>query len=82
MAASILRGKVIEEINRIPEDKLTELYDFIHFFRVGLETGNRKQLAKDVQQILNAIDGIYGLWEDRELNVDEYIRNLRKDRSL
>jgi hypothetical protein len=37
MSESALRIKVVEEIQRVPEDKLGELYDFIHFFRVGLE---------------------------------------------
>jgi hypothetical protein len=32
-----LRDKVIEEIGRIPEDRLAELFDFVHFFRIGLE---------------------------------------------
>ena len=37
-------------------------------------------MKKDVQQIREATDQIYGLWEDREFNVDEHIRNLRQDR--
>ncbi len=39
-------------------------------------------MKKDVQQILKATNRVYGLWEDREFNVDEYIRHLRQDRSL
>ena len=39
-------------------------------------------MKRDVQQILTATNRIYGLWEDREFNVDEYIRHLREDRSL
>ena len=38
-------------------------------------------MKKDVQQILNATNRIYGLWADRQLNVDEYIRQIRQDRS-
>jgi len=37
-------------------------------------------MKNDVQQILKATNRIYGLWEDREFNVDEYIRHLRQDR--
>jgi hypothetical protein len=29
--------KVIAEINLVPEDKLEELYNFIHYFRLGVE---------------------------------------------
>lgn len=39
-------------------------------------------MKKDVQQILKATNRIYGLWEDREFNVDAYIRHLRQDRSV
>ncbi|MBD3323242.1 hypothetical protein GF339_01585 [candidate division KSB3 bacterium] len=39
-------------------------------------------MKRDVQQILKATNRIYGLWEDHELNVDEYIRHLREDRRL
>lgn len=33
-----LRLKAIEEIRHIPEEKLREIYDVIHFFRVGVES--------------------------------------------
>jgi predicted DNA-binding protein len=39
-------------------------------------------MKKDVQQILNATNRIYGLWEDRQFNVDEYIRQNREDRTV
>jgi hypothetical protein len=28
--------KIIQELQNIPEDKLSELYDLIHYFRLGL----------------------------------------------
>jgi hypothetical protein len=80
MPASILHEQMLEEIKRIPEDKLSELYDFIHFFRIGIETTNREQQHPDTEQILTATNGIYGLWRDKEFEVEEYIRELRKDR--
>ncbi|MBO1050345.1 MAG: hypothetical protein HEQ10_22825 [Dolichospermum sp. DEX182a] len=33
-----IRTKVITEINLIPEDKLEELYDFIHYWRLNGES--------------------------------------------
>jgi hypothetical protein len=78
MTVSVLREKVIEEIYQIPEEKLTEVYNFIHFFRIGFQTSRH---IPNTQEILNAVNNIYGLWEDREIDVDEYIRDLRKDRS-
>jgi len=37
MNVSELRAKVVEEIQNIPEDKLTELLNLIHAFRLRLE---------------------------------------------
>jgi len=32
----MLIEKIIQELQDIPEDKLTEIYDLIHYFRLGL----------------------------------------------
>jgi len=40
MTSSLLKSKVIKEIDLIPEDKLADLYNFIHYFRLGLEKSN------------------------------------------
>ncbi len=34
----MLIQKIVQELQDIPEDKLTELYDLIHYFRLGLES--------------------------------------------
>ena len=81
MTTTTLREKMIEEIAKIPESKLSELYDVIHIFRIGLDSIAHIQPSEEVQDILNATDGIYGLWKDREFDVDGYIRDLRKDRN-
>jgi len=31
-----LQTQIIEEIKQIPDDKLVEIYDLIHYFRLGL----------------------------------------------
>ncbi len=56
MDSSRLKDKVFEEIRLIPNDRLAELYDFIHFFRIGLESQNR---SKDEQFMEFA-----GCWND------------------
>ncbi len=33
----MLLQKIVQELQDIPEDKLAELYDLIHYFRLGLE---------------------------------------------
>ena len=32
----MLREQLIEEIKQIPNEKLAEIYDLIHYFRIGL----------------------------------------------
>lgn len=32
----MLQEQIINEINHIPDNKLNELYDLIHYFRLGL----------------------------------------------
>ncbi len=34
----MLIQKIVQELQDIPEDKLAELYDLIHYFRLGLST--------------------------------------------
>ena len=36
MQATELQAQLIEEIKQIPSDKLAEVYDLIHYFRLGL----------------------------------------------
>lgn len=35
--AIILQEQIINEINQVPGDKLVEVYDLIHYFRLGLK---------------------------------------------
>ncbi|GAH47132.1 unnamed protein product [marine sediment metagenome] len=32
--------------------------------------------------IIIKMNSVFGLWKDKKINVDEYIRNLRKNREL
>jgi hypothetical protein len=34
--------KIIQELQDIPEDKLAELYDLIHYFRLGLNQESKQ----------------------------------------
>ncbi len=42
METSNLRTRLLSEINLIPEEKLEELYNFIHDFRVAVEASKGK----------------------------------------
>ena len=38
----MLIQKIVEELQDIPEEKLTELYNIIHYFRLGLNQERRQ----------------------------------------
>ncbi len=40
----------------------------------------RENLNKKTRKILAAVDGASGLWKDRSVDVNGYIRSRRKDR--
>ncbi len=42
MSVSIERERILDEIQRIPEDKLVEVYAILHYFRVGIEASRTK----------------------------------------
>lgn len=43
----MLQEQIINEINHIPSDKLNELYDLIHYFRLGLLYEQQELSAKN-----------------------------------
>jgi len=57
MNVSEIQIRLTEEISLIPQNKLSELYDFIHFYRVGLETA---------QNTAEEIMGFAGCWGDMQ----------------
>ncbi len=48
MNVSTIRERVVEEVKLIPDHKLMEIYELIHYFRVGLQSsgGTIDQVAK------------------------------------
>jgi len=77
MSKSLIFNRVMAEIELIPEDRLKEIYDFIHYFRIGIEKAgeNRKNIIQ-----------FAGCWEDmtREefINFSEEIRHRRSQAFL
>ncbi|MBE0435291.1 MAG: hypothetical protein IBX56_05740 [Methylomicrobium sp.] len=42
----MIKDDIIEELEQIPEAKLVELYDLIHYFRLGLLTEQDSKIDK------------------------------------
>ena len=40
----MIKQKVLQEIDLLPEDRLVDIYNFIHHFRLGIETTQAKPL--------------------------------------
>ena len=60
-------SEVMEEIRLVPKDRLPTVYDFIHFFRLGLET-----VRDDTEEIMR----FAGCWQDM---ADEEFRDFSED---
>lgn len=42
----------------------------------------REKMNRKTYQILKSLEEIFGIWKERDFNVDNYIRADRKDRKL
>ena len=55
MDSSVEKSKLLQEISLIPEDKLSDLYELLHYFRLGLEASRDR--AQSVMRFA-------GCWRD------------------
>mgnify|MGYP001593702661 FL=1 len=54
-----IKERIIKEVEKLPEDKIAEVYDFIHLFRIGIE-GQRKAVKDKRQEALK----LFGVWRN------------------
>jgi hypothetical protein len=47
----ILQEQIIEEIKQIPSDKLVEIYDLFHYFRLGLNQEKSHKITEKQRPI-------------------------------
>jgi len=59
MKASTMREKLFDEIAKIPDEKVAEIFDFLHHFRVGLGVK-----ASNPQKTLKLAGGWQDMSED------------------
>ena len=69
MRANIVRNKLLEEIEKIPEDKVSDIYNLVHYFRLGLQSqkANPKKILS-----------LSGSWKDMsEDNFNEFLNEVK-----
>lgn len=72
MNISDIQTRVIDEVRLIPQEKLSELYAFIHFYRLGLEKAQNN--TEDIMQFA-------GCWEDmQEEEFDSFSKDIAERR--
>ena len=54
-----LQEQIIEEIKQIPSDKLVEIYDLIHYFRIGITQEKQSQKITVKQRPIGLSKGIF-----------------------
>jgi len=84
----MIQDDIINELQYIPEAKLIELYDLIHYFRLGLSSEAVKQSSQekgfevDKTMCLNALEkikqGDFSGFSEID-DVDAHIQNLRNE---
>ena len=71
-----VKEKIIKEVEKIPEEKIAELYNVVHLFRVEVES--KKKAPKDRH---SSAENFFGIWKDmssEENTVLEEIQARRK----
>ncbi len=84
----MIQDDIINELQYIPEAKLIELYDLIHYFRLGLNSESAKRssqeesLGIDKTVCLSALEKIkqsdFSSFSEID-DVDAHIQNLRNE---
>ena len=75
MTLLTLKDKLINEISLIPNEKLVELYNFIHYFRLGTE--KEKEKTKTNKDLLSYA----GTWKDIDDEIfDNYLSDIANRR--
>ena len=64
--------RILEKESKITGKSMSEL----------IRESIRDRVHRRVDEILRRTEDVYGIWKDREFDVEEYIRDLRKDRTL
>jgi len=73
MTLSVTKDTLINEISLLPEDKLGEMYNLIHKFRLGAEKAKQKE---------SNVLSFSGAWKDMDDEIfNDYLSDISERRS-
>ena len=70
MAPLVIKRKVLQEIELLPEDKLIDIYNFIHHFRLGVETAESKPTKSTLAFAGSWNDMAEDVFQDMSLEIE------------
>jgi len=74
MPSTAIKDKLIIEINLLPENALAEVYNYIHYFRLGSE---KKKIKEEVDLM-----SFSGAWKDMDNEIfDDFLSDISERRS-
>jgi hypothetical protein len=80
MTSKELREKLVDEIQHLPEGRVEQIFDFIHFFRVGL--GIEKVDQKAAETIIGQFAGCWSELPDDVYNELELEWQRRREHAF
>jgi hypothetical protein len=54
-----IKEKIIKEVEKIPKNKIAELYDVIHLFRIEIESLQKAPKDRRIEAVK-----FFGIWKD------------------
>lgn len=71
----MLQNQIIAEINQIPSEKLPEIYNLIHYFRLGLMQEQQPEPAKKAKSFATRWRGQFKFVEPADDARWDYLKN-------
>ena len=71
-----IKEKIMKEVEKIPKNKIAQLYDVVHLFRVEVESPQKSPKDRSIEA-----EKFFGIWKDitpEENSVLEEIQARRK----
>jgi hypothetical protein len=69
------KEKIMKEVEKIPKNKIAQLYDVIHLFRMEVESPPKAPKDKGIEAIK-----FFGIWKDMSVEEDAVLEEIEARR--